>query len=162
MKVFLITLAALLLPGTQALAAAQAAVTVSPAVHNLRLLVHRNLLPVQQKLTHGFKAPPQPEFPGGTVSFEAGARTAWHTHPLGQTLIVSSGTGWVQEWEGAAQQIKTGDVVWIPPGVKHWHGASAKESMVHIAVSESLDGNTVTWMEKKRPQHCHSLNMNGV
>lgn len=85
---------------------------------------------------------------GGTVTFEPGARTAWHTHPLGQTLIVTAGKGWVQEWGKPAQSIKTGDMVWIPPNVKHWHGASKSTSMTHIAVSEALDGKSVTWMEK--------------
>jgi 4-carboxymuconolactone decarboxylase len=85
---------------------------------------------------------------GGTVTFEAGARTAWHTHPLGQTLIVTSGAGLVQHWGGPVQEIKPGDVVWIPPGVKHWHGATASTGMAHIAVSESLDGKSVEWMEK--------------
>jgi quercetin dioxygenase-like cupin family protein len=85
---------------------------------------------------------------GGTVTFEPGARTAWHTHPLGQTLIVTAGAGLVQHWDGPVQEIRSGDVVWIPPGVKHWHGATATTSMTHIAVSESQDGKSVEWMEK--------------
>jgi 4-carboxymuconolactone decarboxylase len=85
---------------------------------------------------------------GATVTFEPGARTAWHTHPLGQTLIVTSGTGSVQHWNGPRQEIKQGDNVWIPPGVKHWHGASATTSMVHVAIAESLDEKVVDWMEK--------------
>lgn len=85
---------------------------------------------------------------GGTVTFEPGARTAWHTHPLGQTLIVTAGVGRVQHWEGPAQEIRPGDTVWIPPGVKHWHGASAEVGMSHIAFSEALDGTTVDWMEQ--------------
>lgn len=84
---------------------------------------------------------------GGIVSFEAAARTAWHTHPLGQTLIVMEGSGLVQNWEGDIQEIGPGDVVWIPPGVKHWHGAASESGMSHIAVAESLDGKTVEWME---------------
>lgn len=84
---------------------------------------------------------------GGTVSFEAGARTAWHTHPLGQTLIVTQGAGRVQHWGGPIQEIGVGDTVWIPPGVKHWHGASAASGMTHVAIAESLDGKTVDWME---------------
>lgn len=88
---------------------------------------------------------------GGTVTFEPGARTAWHTHPLGQTLIVTAGSGWVQEWGKPAQPIKTGDVVWIPPGIKHWHGASKNTPMSHIAVSEALNGKSVAWMEKVTP-----------
>ena len=84
---------------------------------------------------------------GGTVTFEPGARTAWHTHPLGQTLIVTTGVGLVQHWGGAIQEIRSGDVVWIPPGVKHWHGATATTAMTHIAISEALNGKTVEWME---------------
>jgi 4-carboxymuconolactone decarboxylase len=85
---------------------------------------------------------------GATVTFEPGAHTAWHTHPLGQTLIVTAGTGRVQQWDGPIQEIRRGDTVWIPPGVKHWHGAAATTAMTHIAIAESLDGNAVTWMEK--------------
>ena len=85
---------------------------------------------------------------GGTVTFDPGARTAWHTHPLGQTLIVTAGVGRVQHWEGPVQEIRPGDTVWIPPGVKHWHGASGEVGMSHIAFSEALDGTTVDWMEQ--------------
>jgi quercetin dioxygenase-like cupin family protein len=94
-----------------------------------------------------FKGSGAARISGATVTFEPGARTAWHTHPLGQTLIVTAGVGRVQHWDGPAQEIRPGDVVWIPPGVKHWHGASPAVAMSHIAVSESLDGNGVTWME---------------
>ncbi|MFZ1872695.1 MAG: cupin domain-containing protein [Chania sp.] len=148
MKVSLITLAIFLLPGTQAIAATQEAVTVSRAGSQPTTIGAPENFTGTAKVDSRFKGSAPARISGGTVSFAAGARTAWHTHPLGQTLIVSSGTGWVQEWEAAPQQIKTGDVVWIPPNVKHWHGASAKEPMVHIAVSESLDGKTVAWMEK--------------
>lgn len=85
---------------------------------------------------------------GATVTFEPGARTAWHTHPLGQTLIVVAGAGWVQEWGGPAQAIGPGDTVWIPPGVKHWHGARSDVAMTHIAIAESQDGSPVTWLEQ--------------
>lgn len=85
---------------------------------------------------------------GGTVTFEPGARTAWHSHPLGQTLIVTAGVGFVQRWGDQPQQIGPGDVVWIPPGVKHWHGATSSTGMSHIAIGEALDGKTVDWMEK--------------
>jgi quercetin dioxygenase-like cupin family protein len=85
---------------------------------------------------------------GATVTFEPGARTAWHTHPLGQTLIVTAGSGRVRQWGGSIQDIKQGDVVWIPPNVKHWHGATATERMTHIAIQERLDGRNVTWMER--------------
>ncbi|KQR36150.1 (R)-mandelonitrile lyase [Agrobacterium cavarae] len=85
---------------------------------------------------------------GATVSFSAGARTAWHTHPLGQTLFIVSGRGWVQKEGEPVQQVGPGDVVWIPPLIRHWHGASASEPMSHFAVAEALDGSAVTWMEK--------------
>lgn len=85
---------------------------------------------------------------GATVSFPAGARTAWHTHPLGQTLFIVSGKGWVQKEGGPVETVGPGDVVWIPPLVKHWHGASKDEAMSHFAVAEALNGSVVTWMEK--------------
>lgn len=85
---------------------------------------------------------------GGSVRFQPGARTAWHTHPLGQTLVVTSGVGRVQFWGGAVRDMRPGDVVWIPPGVKHWHGAAPTTSMTHIAIAEVLDGSSVTWLEK--------------
>lgn len=85
---------------------------------------------------------------GASVTFGPGARTNWHTHPLGQILIVTAGTGWVQQWGGSIQEIREGDVVRIPSGQKHWHGATATTSMTHIAVQEQLDGKTVEWMEK--------------
>nr|WP_314530533.1 cupin domain-containing protein [uncultured Pseudomonas sp.] len=85
---------------------------------------------------------------GATVTFEPGARTAWHTHPLGQTLIVTAGSGWVQEAGKPAQSIKPGDTVWIPAHVKHWHGATAKTAMSHIAIAEVQDGQVVEWMEQ--------------
>ncbi len=82
------------------------------------------------------------------VAFEPGARTAWHTHPLGQTLYVVFGVGRAQTKGGPIREIRAGDTVWIPPGEKHWHGASPKNAMVHIAMQESLEGSHVTWMEK--------------
>ncbi len=86
---------------------------------------------------------------GASVTFEPGARTAWHTHPLGQTLIVTAGCGLVQRGGGGqAQEIHPGDVVWIPPGEKHWHGATSTTAMTHITIQEQLDGKTADWMEK--------------
>ena len=85
---------------------------------------------------------------GATVSFTAGARTAWHTHPLGQTLFIVSGSGWVQKEGEQVQQVGPGDVVWIPPNVRHWHGATLAAAMTHFAVAEARDGTSVTWMEK--------------
>jgi quercetin dioxygenase-like cupin family protein len=85
---------------------------------------------------------------GAIVTFEPGARTAWHTHPLGQTLIVIAGCGRVQRWGGPIEEIRPGDVVWIEPGEKHWHGAMATTAMTHIAIAEMLDGKVVDWMEQ--------------
>ena len=85
---------------------------------------------------------------GNTVTFDPGARTAWHTHPLGQTLIVTAGSGRVQRWGGPIEEIHPGDVIWFPPGEKHWHGASPTTAMTHIAIQEQLDGKAVEWLEK--------------
>jgi quercetin dioxygenase-like cupin family protein len=85
---------------------------------------------------------------GGQVMFQPGARSAWHTHPLGQILIVTNGVGWVQQWGGSVQVIRKGDVVWIPAGVKHWHGATPTTTMTHIAFQEQRDGRVVDWLEK--------------
>jgi quercetin dioxygenase-like cupin family protein len=95
-----------------------------------------------------FEAPEPARVRGASVTFEPGARTAWHTHPLGQTLIVISGVGRVQRWGGAIEEIHPGDVVWFPPGEKHWHGATPTTAMTHFAIQEALNGNTVNWMEK--------------
>ena len=84
---------------------------------------------------------------GATVTFEPGARTAWHTHPLGQTLLVVSGSGWVQREGGPVEAIQPGDIVWFPPGEKHWHGATATTAMTHVAIAEALDGKVVDWLE---------------
>ena len=83
-----------------------------------------------------------------SVTFEPGARTAWHTHPLGQTLIVTFGAGRAQRWGGPIEEIRPGDVVWFPPGEKHWHGATATTAMTHIAIQEALEGKVVDWMEQ--------------
>ena len=85
---------------------------------------------------------------GASVTFEPGARTAWHTHPLGQTLIVTAGSGLAQREGGPVEQIQPGDVVWFAPGEKHWHGATPTTAMTHIAIQEALDGKVVEWMEK--------------
>jgi len=83
-----------------------------------------------------------------SVTFEPGARTAWHTHPLGQTLIVTAGCGLAQRWGGPIEEIRPGDVIWFPPGEKHWHGATPKTAMTHLAIQEALNGKTVEWLEK--------------
>ena len=85
---------------------------------------------------------------GGHVTFEPGARNAWHTHPLGQTLIITSGLGWVQREGGPIEEVRPGDVVWFPAGLKHWHGATPTTAMTHIAITESQDGRNVDWLEK--------------
>ncbi|MDT7814055.1 MAG: hypothetical protein QOJ42_3971 [Acidobacteriaceae bacterium] len=94
-----------------------------------------------------FQAPDPALVSGACVTFEPGARTAWHTHPLGQTLIVVSGAGWVQRNGGPVEDIRPGDVVWFEPGEKHWHGATATTAMSHIAIQEKQDGKVVDWME---------------
>jgi quercetin dioxygenase-like cupin family protein len=85
---------------------------------------------------------------GGSVTFEPGARSNWHTHPLGQTLIVTAGCGWVQKWGEPAEEIRPGDVIWTAPNEKHWHGAKATTPMTHIAIQETLNGKVVDWMER--------------
>lgn len=95
-----------------------------------------------------FKGTEPAQVSGATVTFEPGARTAWHTHPLGQTLIVTAGTGWVQALGQPIQVIRPGDTVWIAPHVKHWHGATVSTAMTHIAIAEVQDGKVVDWMEQ--------------
>jgi quercetin dioxygenase-like cupin family protein len=95
-----------------------------------------------------FQAPDPARVSGGSVTFEPGARTAWHTHPLGQTLLITAGFGWVQREGGPIEEVRPGDVVWFPPGLKHWHGATPTTAMTHIAIQEALNGKNVDWMEK--------------
>ena len=95
-----------------------------------------------------FEAPEPARVRGASVTFEPGARTAWHTHPLGQTLIITAGCGRVQREGGSVEEIHPGDVVWFPPNEKHWHGAAPTTAMTHIAIQEQLDGKVVEWMEK--------------
>src|SRR5450755_2824314 len=95
-----------------------------------------------------FQAPDPARVQGASVTFEPGARTAWHTHPLGQTLIVTAGFGRVQLLGGPIEEIRPGDIVWIAPGEKHWHGASSTTALTHVAISEALDGKVVDWLEK--------------
>ena len=94
-----------------------------------------------------FAAKETAPFSGAYVTFEPGARSAWHTHPAGQHLIVTSGVGWTQEWGGPTVEIRAGDVVWCPPGVKHWHGASPTTAMTHIALTGTVGGKNVEWLE---------------
>ena len=95
-----------------------------------------------------FQSPGSAKFAGASVTFEPGARSAWHTHPCGQTLIVTAGLGWTQCWGEAKVEIRPGDVVTCPPGKKHWHGAAPTTAMTHIAIQEAKDGKVVEWMEK--------------
>ena len=100
------------------------------------------------RIDNPFKGTEPARVSGATVTFEPGARTAWHTHPLGQTVIVTSGKGWAQLEGEPVQEINPGDSVWFPPNVRHWHGATATTAMTHIAIAEALDGKVVEWMEK--------------
>jgi len=100
-----------------------------------------------------FQVPEPARVRGASVTFEPGARTAWHTHPLGQTLIVTFGQGRAQREGGPIEEIRPGDVVWFAPGEKHWHGASPTTAMTHIAIQEALDGSAVTWLEKVADEH---------
>ncbi|MGL4723468.1 MAG: (R)-mandelonitrile lyase [Scandinavium sp.] len=102
----------------------------------------------QVRIDAPFQATPPARVGGATVTFEPGARTAWHTHPLGQTLIVIHGQGWVQREGEEKLTINQGDIVWIPEDVRHWHGATSTTAMTHIAIAESLNGSPVTWLEK--------------
>ena len=95
-----------------------------------------------------FQAPDPARCASALVTFEPGARSAWHSHPLGQTLLVTAGRGLAQRWGGPIEEIRPGDVIWTPPGEKHWHGASPTTAMSHIAIHERLDGKMVEWMEK--------------
>ena len=103
-----------------------------------------------------FEAPEPARALGVSVTFEPGARTAWHTHPLGQTLIVTSGCGWTQCWGEPKATIRPGDVILCPPGKKHWHGATSTTAMTHIAIVEKLNGKPVDWMEKVSDEQCEA------
>lgn len=100
------------------------------------------------RIDMGFQRDDPARVGGATVTFSPGARTAWHTHPLGQTLIVTAGLGWVQREGGAVEEIRPGDIIWFAANEKHWHGATATTGMTHIAIAEALDGKVVDWMEK--------------
>ncbi len=117
-------------------------------VHSLPAKDQPSILPALYALTPYSRHTIRARTVGASVTFEPGARTAWHTHPLGQTLIVTAGCGWVQREGGPIEEIHPSDVIWFPPGEKHWHGATATTAMTHIAIQEQLDGKTVDWMEK--------------
>jgi quercetin dioxygenase-like cupin family protein len=103
-----------------------------------------------------FPSHPPARAAGNSVTFEPAARTAWHTHPLGQTLVVTAGCGRAQRWGGPIEEIRPGDVVWFPPGEKHWHGAAPTTAMTHIAIQEALDGKAVDWLEKVSDEQYHA------
>jgi quercetin dioxygenase-like cupin family protein len=102
-----------------------------------------------------FQAPAPARVQGVSVTFEPGARTAWHRHPLGQTLIITAGCGWVQRDGEPIEEARPGDVIWFPPGEKHWHGATPTTAMTHIAIQEQMDGKAVDWMEKVSEEQYH-------
>jgi len=104
------------------------------------------------RIDPAFNTPPPARVAGASVTFEPGARTAWHTHPLGQTLVVTSGFGRAQSWGGPVKHIRPGDVVWFAPGEKHWHGAAPTTAMTHLAVQETVDGKAVDWLEHVSPE----------
>jgi len=148
MKLPAVTIASLVLAASVASAQSDQAITVTRAGSQPSATGAAENFTGAVRVDSRFKGSGEARISGGTVTFEPGARTAWHTHPLGQTLIVTAGVGRVQHWDGPVQEIRPGDTVWIPPGVKHWHGASATVGMSHIAFSEALDGKTVEWMEQ--------------
>jgi quercetin dioxygenase-like cupin family protein len=153
---------ALLIAGVSATIETSRARALAPEPHkeaNMDIEIKRNGSRPSQKGSHDwftgtvrvdplFQAPDPARVGAGQVTFEPNARTAWHTHPLGQTLIVTAGLGWVQREGGPVEEIRPGDVVWFPPGLKHWHGASPTTAMTHIAIQESVGGKNVDWMEK--------------
>jgi quercetin dioxygenase-like cupin family protein len=148
MKLHAMTIASLVLAASTASAQSDQAITVTRTGSQPSTIGSAENFTGAARVDSRFKGSGEARISGGTVTFEPGARTAWHTHPLGQTLIVTQGVGLVQHWDGPVQEIRPGDTVWIPPGVKHWHGASATVGMSHIAFSEALDGKTVEWMEQ--------------
>ena len=107
-----------------------------------------------------FDAPEPAGVLGASVTFEPGARTAWHTHPLGQILIVTAGCGWAQRWDGTVEEIRPGDVIWFSPGEKHWHGAAATTAMKHIATVEKLGGESADWVEQVSDQQYQARKAN--
>ncbi|WP_171520791.1 cupin domain-containing protein [Ensifer canadensis] len=148
MKLAAMTFASLIVAAPAAWAQSDQAVTVSHAGSQPSTAGGDENFTGAVRVDDRFKGSGDARISGATVTFEPGARTAWHTHPLGQTLIVMHGVGLVQHEDGPVQKIRPGDTVWIPPGVKHWHGASSTVGMSHIAFSEALDGKSVEWMEK--------------
>ncbi|MDA5498583.1 (R)-mandelonitrile lyase [Yersinia aleksiciae] len=131
-----------------AFAAVEEKVKITPSGSQPSRSGPENYFSGQVRIDAPFQATPPARVGGATVTFEPKARTAWHTHPLGQTLIITQGRGWIQEWGSEIKEMNQGDIVWIPEGVKHWHGATPDTAMTHIAIAESLNGSPVEWMEK--------------
>jgi quercetin dioxygenase-like cupin family protein len=148
MKLAAMTFASLVLATSTASAQSDQAITVMHAGSQPSTVGGADNFTGTVRVDSRFKGTGPARISGGTVTFEPGARTAWHTHPLGQTLIVTHGVGLVRHWDGDVQEIRPGDTVWIPPGVKHWHGAAPTSGMTHIGISEQLDGKSVDWLEK--------------
>lgn len=144
----LVTAAALSIGSLAAEASEPSEIRIARAGEQPSVQVPAEYFTGKVRLDAQFKGSDPARVSGGTVTFEPGARTVWHSHPLGQTLIVVSGVGYVQNWNGPLRQIRPGDTVWIPPGVKHWHGATATTGMSHIAIAEQLEGKVVDWMER--------------
>jgi quercetin dioxygenase-like cupin family protein len=148
MKTIILIMSSLALLTAAAFAQAEQAVVVARAGSQPSSLGSADNFTGSVRVDSRFQRDAPARIGGGIVRFAPGARTAWHTHPLGQTLIVTAGAGLVQQWGGSTQEIRPGDVVWIPPGVKHWHGATATADMSHIAIAEALDGKAVEWKEQ--------------
>lgn len=133
---------------TQSGSAVSAQITITPAASQNVITGAPDRFTGSVRVQSLFDAKKPARSSGGKVTFQPGARSAWHTHPLGQILIVLEGVGWIQQWGGPVQVIREGDVVWIPAGVKHWHGATPTTTMTHIALQEQLNGTVVDWQEK--------------
>jgi len=148
MKLSRAMLATTALFGSLALADAAREVEILRRAHSVPRIAPSENFTGTVRLGSQFRRDAPSRLSGALVSFDAGARTHWHTHPLGQTLIVTAGAGFVQRWGGVREIIRAGDIVWTPPGVKHWHGAGPSEGMSHVALVETRDGESVAWMEK--------------
>ena len=147
MKSLSILVASLIVLALSSLARSEQGITVVKAGSQPSTVGSAERFTGTARIDSRFQASDPGRVRGGVVTFEPGARTAWHKHPLGQTLIITTGVGWVQRWNGSIQTVYPGDIVWIPPNVKHWHGASADARMSHIAIGEALNGTTVEWLE---------------
>jgi quercetin dioxygenase-like cupin family protein len=144
---FSVVVALVVLAASAALAQSDQAITVTRAGSQPSAAGPAQNFTGSVRVDSRFQGTAPSRISGGIVTFEPGARTAWHVHPLGQTLIVTAGAGLVQHWNGPVQEIRPGDVIWIPPGVKHWHGAGPATGMSHVAIVEVLDGKSTDWME---------------